>query len=105
MIQKLLFCFFLLITCSANSQINGLVTSEKDEPLPYVNIYLKNNARGTTTNGDGIYQLDIPAPGTYTLVFQFLGYHLAIGMRTQVGKMIELYHNSIPSTPSSATPS
>ena len=74
MIQKLLFCFFLLITCSANSQINGLVTSEKDEPLPYVNIYLKNNARGTTTNGDGIYQLDIPAPGTYTLVFQFLGY-------------------------------
>ena len=74
MIQKLLFCFFLLIACSANSQIKGLVTSENDEPLPYVNIYLKNNARGTTTNGDGIYQLDITTRGTYTLVFQFLGY-------------------------------
>ncbi|RXG32253.1 DUF5686 and carboxypeptidase regulatory-like domain-containing protein [Leeuwenhoekiella marinoflava] len=74
MIQKLLFIFLLCTCLSGYSQITGLVTNSDNEPLPYVNIYLKNSTTGTTTNGDGNYSLSLSKAGTYTVVFQFLGY-------------------------------
>jgi len=56
------------------SQIKGTVTNNKSEPLPFVNIYLENSYTGTTSNENGIYSLEIEETGTYTLVFQYLGF-------------------------------
>lgn len=68
-----LFLFFIF-SISAFSQITGKVTNASQEPLPYVNIYLENTFTGTTTNENGVYELEVSNPGDYTLVFQFLGY-------------------------------
>ena len=74
MIQKLLSPLLFFICFVAHSQITGSVTNTQNEPLPYVNIYLKNSATGTTTNGDGRYNLSVSKPGNYIITFQFLGY-------------------------------
>lgn len=66
--------FLLCFIGSSFAQITGTVTSDKNEKLPYVNIYLEHSVTGTTTNNDGVYELDIQQKGTYTIVFQFLGY-------------------------------
>lgn len=67
----LLNTLFLASTISA--QITGLVTDEKGEPLPFASIYVQGTSTGTTTNYDGEYELDLE-PGTYQLVFQYVGY-------------------------------
>lgn len=66
--------FFLLVSSNVSAQIVGKVTEPEGEPLPYVNIYLKNSYTGTTTNEDGNYSLNISQEGEYRVVFQYLGY-------------------------------
>lgn len=65
---------FILISTFSFSQITGKVTDTEDQPLPYVNIYTEDGRFGTTTNEDGFYEIKISEPGTYSLVYQFLGY-------------------------------
>ncbi|MBJ2174306.1 carboxypeptidase-like regulatory domain-containing protein [Aureibaculum sp. A20] len=65
----------LFISCSiAQAQITGTVTDENNTALPFVNIYLQGSYNGTTSNDDGIYQLDINKTGNYTIIFQYLGF-------------------------------
>lgn len=67
----------LLIFLSVNftyGQLTGTVKDTTGTPLPYVNVYLENTYTGTTTNSEGHYELSILKPGSYTIVFQFLGY-------------------------------
>ena len=70
------FYLLLLLFCSFSglAQITGKVTNKEAEPLAYVNIYLEGSFSGTTTNENGIYELDVSKPGDYSVVFQFLGY-------------------------------
>ncbi len=69
-------CLLLLLLISFQSiaQITGTVTDNKNEPLPFVNIYIENTYTGTTTNNEGNYELNITKLNTYTIVFQYLGY-------------------------------
>ncbi len=54
--------------------VEGTVTSAADGTvLPGVNVVVKGTTRGTTTDGSGQYDLQVPAP-TDTLVFSFVGY-------------------------------
>lgn len=71
---KLLSTLLLLFVCISNAQIKGTVTDTKDKPLPFVNIFIENTYKGTTSNEDGNYELNITEPNNYTVVFQFLGY-------------------------------
>ena len=64
----------LLCTTYTQSQIRGSVTDQKGEALPYVNIFIENTYKGTTSNEDGQFELNISKPGSYAIVFQFLGY-------------------------------
>lgn len=52
----------------------GKVIDKKGEPLAYVNIYLKDSYKGTTTNDDGNYVLSLSENGEYKITFQYLGY-------------------------------
>jgi len=67
---------FLLIAFStlASAQIVGKITNEKNEPLPFVNILIENTYKGTTSNNDGYYELNITEAKTYTIVYTSLGY-------------------------------
>src|SRR5690606_2504831 len=69
-----LFYIFLLFSPTLFAQLTGTVTDGDNEPLPYVNIYTADGTKGTTTNEEGDYELKINTPGTYDLVFQFLGF-------------------------------
>ncbi|MGO3155366.1 MAG: carboxypeptidase-like regulatory domain-containing protein, partial [Mesonia sp.] len=72
--KKLLLLALLITSFSGFSQVVGKVTDEAGEPVPYVNIYLKDTYKGTTSNNEGNYKLDYEQTGTNTLVFQFLGF-------------------------------
>ena len=56
------------------AQVTGTITDKNNDPLPFVNVYLKSTSTGTTTNNDGKYVLSLKKTGNYTIVFQFLGY-------------------------------
>ncbi|MCY7409580.1 MAG: DUF5686 and carboxypeptidase regulatory-like domain-containing protein [Chitinophagales bacterium] len=72
-----LFLFPLLFFCCCINLhagiIQGKLTDEKDQPLSYATIYLKNTTIGTTSNDDGFYSIIAPA-GEYEIVFQYIGY-------------------------------
>ena len=69
-------CFFffgIISSYAQNSSISGKVTSN-GEPLPFVNIYLKNTKLGTATNENGFFNLKIITNGTYIIVASSVGY-------------------------------
>lgn len=54
--------------------VTGTVTSsDEGSPLPGVNVVVKGTSRGTTTDADGKYTLQIPAADA-VLIFSFIGY-------------------------------
>lgn len=44
------------------------------ETLPFANVIIKDSSIGTTTDLDGLYSIENLTPGTYTVVFSFIGY-------------------------------
>ncbi|QHL88362.1 carboxypeptidase-like regulatory domain-containing protein [Nibribacter ruber] len=53
--------------------LKGKVTDEKGEGMGFATVYIKGTTIGSTTNEQGNYQLTVD-PGTYTVVFQYVGY-------------------------------
>ncbi len=53
--------------------LKGRVLDETGEALPYASVYLENTTVGVVTNIKGEYFLELQK-GTYTIVFQSLGY-------------------------------
>lgn len=74
MTKKLLGLFFIAFSTLASAQIVGTITDTKNEPLPFVNILIENTYKGTTSNDDGYYELNITEPNTYTVIYSFIGY-------------------------------
>ncbi len=66
--------FFILISAQLSAQVKGTIKSPKNETLPFVSVYIENTYTGTSSNEQGLYELPISKVGTYTLVFQNLGY-------------------------------
>ncbi|WP_375252215.1 DUF5686 and carboxypeptidase-like regulatory domain-containing protein, partial [Dokdonia donghaensis] len=69
--------FLTLLSSTLTAQITGVVTSQNGEQLPFVNVYIENSNRGTTTNGDGVYELLLEREDQgkeMVVVFQFLGF-------------------------------
>lgn len=78
----------LLMTLPAAAQeheISGKVTGTDGSPLPGITIQIKGTDKGTTTNVDGIYQLNASADAA--LIFRGIGYNpldVEVGGRTTV---------------------
>src|SRR5690606_30382342 len=54
-------------------EVKGTVTSKSNgETIPGVNIIIKGTIKGTVTDMDGMYALDVPEEGT--LIFSSIGY-------------------------------
>jgi hypothetical protein len=70
-----LFVFLFTICCALNAQhkISGQILDEDNEPLPYVNIYLKNTTNGTSSNFDGRFEL-IVSKKRGRIEISFVGY-------------------------------
>jgi TonB-dependent receptor len=68
-----LFCFGF--TQAQKGKVAGnLIDGEFVEPLAFGNVLVKGTTTGTTSDFDGKYELELD-PGTYTLVFSFVGYN------------------------------
>jgi len=78
--KNILTVIFLLLTIIVAGQttkgtISGTVYDKEvnNEPLPFANVFIKGTSIGTTTEFEGTYTFQTE-PGTYTLVFSFIGY-------------------------------
>ncbi|MEL6537157.1 MAG: DUF5686 and carboxypeptidase regulatory-like domain-containing protein [Bacteroidota bacterium] len=66
-------CIALLSHPVLSTPIQGLVTDETGEPLPFVSVYLQGSTQGVATDLDGKYKLEV-TPGTYQVVYQMMGF-------------------------------
>ena len=76
--NKLLVLLIFLSTVSfsqSKGTIKGIVLDKEvnNSPLPFANVFIKGTNIGTTTEFEGGYNLKVN-PGSYTLVFSFIGY-------------------------------
>ena len=85
--RMLFFTWILLVSAFAKAEVSpqeapqtlkGTVVSERQEPLPYVNVIV-NTTDGTLvkaaiTNEQGAFIIADLSPNTYTLVLSFVGY-------------------------------
>ena len=88
--------FFLsgtILFAQETGAIYGILTDTEmnDDPLPFANVLIKGTTKGTTSDFDGLYELDNIEPGTYTLVFSFLGYKtVELSVEVEAGKDVEV---------------
>ena len=70
----LILCLVIAASMSAQT-VSGVITDATDstEPLIGVSITVDGSSRGTITDLDGTYSLDLP-PGTYTLIARYVGF-------------------------------
>lgn len=62
------------VSAQTGGTITGtLITSESQEPLPGANVTVVGSLRGSSTNVNGVYILNLP-PGNYTIRATFIGY-------------------------------
>ncbi|OZV66601.1 DUF5686 and carboxypeptidase regulatory-like domain-containing protein [Winogradskyella aurantia] len=74
MTKRVLFFLFLAFNASITAQVIGTISDEKNEPLPFVNILIEDTYKGTTSNDDGYYELNITELGSYTIIYTYLGF-------------------------------
>jgi hypothetical protein len=94
--KKITFLLILLLLNlnSFATKIFGLVTDEKNNPMPFVTVYVeqinnKTNNSGTVTNMNGEFALPL-ADGEYTVVFRFVGYKSVTETIKITGKDIKI---------------
>lgn len=61
------------MTTAIGQTVKGKVTDEKGEALIGVNIIVKETSKGTTTDLDGMYSIEVAGPNS-VLTFTYLGY-------------------------------
>ncbi|MFZ6053516.1 TonB-dependent receptor [Halocola ammonii] len=73
---RLLTIFLVLFSSFASAQttISGIVTDQKGNSLPGVNIYLKDTYDGASSDGSGQFRFSTSENGTQLLVFSAMGY-------------------------------
>ena len=75
----LLICILFIsgiVSAQYTGSVSGKLTDKEfnNEPLAFANVLIKGTTKGTTSDFDGIYSLELLDPGTYTVVFSFVGY-------------------------------
>ena len=78
----------LIIGITNYAQIKGTVTDNNGKPIPFANIYVKDTYIGTTTNDQGKYELSLKIPGTYVILYKYLGF--------KTEKKVVTYDNGTP---------
>jgi hypothetical protein len=90
--MKNLFFSFLLFLFSTLAfaqtfSVSGKIADEKNQALPFSSVLVKGTTQGTNANADGFYFLKLQ-PGTYELIFQYVGYKKRIEKIVVEGNLI-----------------
>ncbi len=71
---SVLLCLMTQVAFAQSRQVSGVVISGEDElPLPGVSVLIKGTTKGTVTDIDGRFTIDVGA-GDQILVFSFIGF-------------------------------
>jgi hypothetical protein len=89
-IFHVLISFLVFIHTLANAQtIRGVIKNNSGELMPFTSILVKETGQGTMANSEAKFELKL-SPGSYTVLFQHIGYQtLALDVSIE-GKDIEL---------------
>ncbi len=95
-----LFLFFIIgLAAQAQSfKLFGKITNNKQEPLAFVNVIIKDAGTGTTTKEDGSYTLNLEV-GRYNLEVSIIGYKtqlLNIALTTNLEQNLVLEEEDKP---------
>ena len=74
---SLLFFLFIsigILNAQKGTLAGNVIDGEFVEPMAFANILVKGTTTGTTSDFDGKYELELD-PGTYTIIFSFVGYN------------------------------
>jgi hypothetical protein len=87
----LLICLLIPATVrlAMAGKITGMVTDDKGRILPYASVMVKGTTKGTTTNNQGRYFLEL-APGDYHIICQYVGYarqEKAVSLREETAQL------------------
>lgn len=77
--------------------VAGRVTDEKGEGLPGVSVILKGSQRGTTSDVDGSFQIQVPDKGS-VLIFSFVGYvskEVLVGSQSSLAVSLQVDNRSL----------
>ncbi|GGK13467.1 collagen-binding protein [Yeosuana aromativorans] len=95
--KKIILLFILFVSTFSYAQTTGSIVGKlidkeyNNEPLAFANILIKGTTKGTTSDIDGLYGFENLTPGTYTLVFSFVGYETQeINAQVVAGKVTEI---------------
>ncbi|MDN5203648.1 DUF5686 and carboxypeptidase regulatory-like domain-containing protein [Fulvivirgaceae bacterium BMA10] len=69
----ILFWLFSIPQEASAQSISGYVMNQENEPVPFVNIYVKELETGTSTDSKGRYFLTLE-PGDFEIIFSSIGY-------------------------------
>lgn len=69
----LLLLTFGFTSAQTGTLAGNIIDGEFIEPMAFANVLVKSTTIGATSDFDGKYQLELE-PGTYTIVFSFVGY-------------------------------
>ncbi len=72
--KKAILILVLIFSASSFAQVKGTVTDSKGKPIAFANVYVKDTYISTTSNEQGKYELNVKIPGTYIILFKYLGY-------------------------------
>lgn len=62
-----------MVSSNQQEKIRGVVVDSKGEPLLGVSVFLKNTKKGTSTDINGNYELEVPFKTKNKLVFSYIG--------------------------------
>ena len=74
--RYLLLLFISLSASDAFCQVftlSGKITDQKNKPVAFASVYIRNSTYGTSANETGDYVLRL-APGSYDVIYRFVGY-------------------------------
>ncbi|SHG72709.1 CarboxypepD_reg-like domain-containing protein [Chryseolinea serpens] len=93
---SLLLVIFLTHGASAQSLSGKVVDSRSQAPIAFVSVFLNNTTLGTVTDSAGNFQLRaIKQPGSYELIFSFVGYQTYKTKITVAGEDIALRQTAL----------
>lgn len=69
----ILICVLFVSKISFSQCFEGKIIDSKNNPIPYATIFCEKLSRGTTSNIEGYFKLDLPQ-GEHQIVIRYLGY-------------------------------
>jgi hypothetical protein len=83
-------CILSIVAVAQKGEVRGFVYNKKTgEPIPFANVFLRENYQGTSTDEEGLYVITKANPGKYHLVARALGYDsVSTEIVIQAGKIV-----------------